>query len=269
MTSKPVHNNLRKQDKKHLLNISPKPLFDNRTNIAVLWSHKSACTFISKWFYFQLGHGVAAEDFHNVHFYRDEVYYKSKIYRQSKSDFANNVRRFSTIKIVRNPYSRAVSSYFQLIHMLKSKNQAALDFVNDKSLKGISFEDFVLKLEESNIAKCNLHWRQQLHPLEQTKSIKVNQIIKLKEANKKIKLIEEKLELRKTNLNRLKKSTHHSKTNSQTDAFVGDKKFTADEFLNRPSFELFYNDVLKEKIYKIYKLDFEFYDYSKKLSLAK
>lgn len=261
--------NLIKPDKEHLLDASPRPLLDNKICVGIFWTLKSGCTFITKWFFYQIGHYKAAEDYYNVHYYRDHVYYNSNLYQHSRTAYEQNNKIFRTIKIVRNPYSRAVSSYFQLISMLSKENESALSFIQDLPKNKITFDVFVNLLMEKDIYTCNKHWRSQVHPLERIKAIKIDHIIDLSDAEKTLKEIEKAMGLKESKLGDLKKSNHHSKIlPKQKNEYVGNKVFGIGDFLHRPSYKYFYDEELCKKIEDIYKIDFETYGYEKSLDYA-
>jgi hypothetical protein len=141
------------------------PLIHPRARVIIIWSAKSACTQTLIWFFHHLGHLRSARDFHIwPHDYRDYVYYYSELYRDAyRLDFST----FKVIRVVRDPYERAVSSFR---HML------AQGFGSDTITKrlryrnigktGLSFAAFLDCLENSDLTNCNPHYRIQRHPIE-------------------------------------------------------------------------------------------------------
>lgn len=250
---------------------NPSPLIDYENKLVLLWTPKSGCSFAIKWFFFQIGHYKAANDFSNwIHHYRIQVFQKSKYNQFARKDFCLNPQKYNFIKVTRNPYERAVSSYVHFLKMVNENHNAVKEILgeNFSTKDEISFEVFVNKLLDIDTTLCDVHWRQQLHPLEiWLKSRKVSpRIIDLNDSLAGFKSIEQEFSLKESNLLKMKTSSHHTKKTSTFDKnnFVGDKPFSASIANRLPSKRQFYNDSLQEKIYNIYKCDFESYNYVKK-----
>ena len=208
--------NNRKTLKKHLLNIQPIPLMHNKLRLMVLWTHKSGCTYLNRWFFDQIGHLKAAQDYYNVHYYRDEVYFKSNLHEHSVEAFQKY--DFDVVKIVRNPYKRAVSSYIQFLGMVDRKNPVANEFYGGQIPKqGITFNEFLSKLKTKDIKTCNMHWRVQTHQIERIDLVKVNHLVKLEESRLGMAKVERRLNLKHTRPHKLRKSSHHTVANKESD----------------------------------------------------
>src|SRR5689334_25375638 len=90
-----------------LLWTDPRPLIHTPQRMIVVFSPKSACTSVLIWFYHQIGHTKAARDYASwPHNYRTDVYYRSRFYRRA---FERDLSKFSLLRIVRDPFERAVS----------------------------------------------------------------------------------------------------------------------------------------------------------------
>jgi hypothetical protein len=147
-----------------LLCASPRPLIDPAKRIIVLFSPKSACSNVAIWFFHQLGHAAAAQDYNQwPHRYRG-VYYKSELYRRA---FRHDLSRYSVIRVIRDPYERAVSS-FRHVHRNGSADHLIARVLgrSDIATSGLSFSEFLDFLETCDLAKCDGHYRLQRHPLE-------------------------------------------------------------------------------------------------------
>lgn len=148
-----------------LLWTDPRPLIFPRKRMIVVFSPKSACSTVVIWFLHQLGHAKAARDYSSwPHRYRTEVYYKSRLYLRA---YERNLSKFSLVRIVRDPFERAVSSFRQVQKGgLADKEMAGVLGRNDMSTTGLSFSEFLDFLERCDLRTCDPHFRIQRHPIE-------------------------------------------------------------------------------------------------------
>jgi len=245
---------------------NPKPVICLNKRLAVFFCAKSGCTFIVKWFFNQIDQLTAALDFHPfVHRYRWMVYSKSKHFIESEKRFIKHEGKdFLKIKVIRNPFERAVSSYIHFLEMLANKHKEINNnFGIGYQKMDYSFAEFLNLLEKIDINSCNIHWRQQFHFIE--KRIKFDHIIYLKDSIKELLKLEKIHNFKKSkNIDRLAQSNHHSskKTDTDKDTFCGFSTFSVAIKKNRPLYKSFYNFELEEKVRKIYKIDFEEYSFN-------
>ena len=148
-----------------LLCRTPPPLIHPQARLLVIYSPKSACTQVSIWFFHHLGHLRAARDFHIwPHDYRDFVYRYSELYRNA---FSMDFTKFKVIRVVRDPYERAVSSYRHMLsHGFRRDSLVNRLRYRDIGRTGLSFAEFLDCLERSDLTNCNPHYRIQRHPIE-------------------------------------------------------------------------------------------------------
>lgn len=240
------------------------PIIDAEHKIALLWNAKAGCTFAVKWMFYQIGLLEKAVAFNSwIHEYREKVYSRTQNYQESLKSCVSP--EYTFIKLVRDPYSRAVSSY---IHALKYKyeNRRISAFlskeVNDD--RGFSYREFIDYLMETGVKNCDIHHRRQTSELEDAGSIKVKHIIKLENSIPEFRKLEELYNLQPAPLDDFRESFHNLKK-IEGDEFCGDREFKAGEesFFN---YKLFYDKELIEKVKKLYKEDFEYYDYSYSLN---
>jgi hypothetical protein len=148
-----------------LLWTDPRPLILPRQRMIVVFSPKSACTSVVIWFFHQLGHLKAARDYASwPHRYRTEVYYKSRVYQRA---FERDLSRYSLVRIVRDPFERAVSSFRHVQKGgLADKPMSKVLGRSDMSTAGLSFSEFLDFLERCDLTSCDPHFRLQRHPIE-------------------------------------------------------------------------------------------------------
>lgn len=254
-----------------LLNTIPKILFDHNKKIVLMWSAKAGCTFVCKWFFAQMNLLDAALYYNKwVHLFRDEVYYRSESYIKNLPDVLNG--EFKVIKVVRNPFARAVSSYITGLAQAVNRDadpahervKKELEAFLKRSLgenESFSFREYVDYLTSIDILKCDIHHRQQLHPLESEGLLIPSYIVDLEECEETLKKIEIELNLQKTDLSLLRKSPHHTKRESRAE-FCGDRKFKWMPQPRLPDYRSFYDKKLIKTITDVYKMDFAAYGYN-------
>lgn len=145
--------------------LDPIPLLLPDAKLMVLFSAKSACTSVVIWFLNHLGHAKAARDYANwPHFYRNEVYYKSKAFRHA---WGTPLREYRLVKVMRDPFQRAASSFRHLVrHIEMDPSVGAFLQRDDLEEKGLSFDEFLRFLEASDVSAVNPHYKLQRHPIE-------------------------------------------------------------------------------------------------------
>ena len=143
----------------------PRPLILPRQQMIVVFSPKSACSSVVIWFFHQLGHAKAARDYASFpHRYRNEVYYKSRAYRHA---IERDLSKYSLVRIVRDPFERAVSSFRHVQKGgLADKPMSKVLGRGDMSTAGLSFSEFLDFLERCDLATCDSHYSLQRHPIE-------------------------------------------------------------------------------------------------------
>ena len=90
------------------------PLFHEDFPLILLWSEKSGCTTLLKWFFYQLGlldDALKHSDW--VHDYENQVF-KARDDYLLDLDRALDKQEKPVVKLVRDPYQRALSSYLSL-----------------------------------------------------------------------------------------------------------------------------------------------------------
>jgi hypothetical protein len=237
--------------------------FIEPANLAVMWSNKAACTTIMKWVFLHNGLLPEALAYGRwIHRYRLRQYQKSSRYRSRLKTFARG--RFITVKVVRNPFERAVSSF---IHAYRTGyDDRAISEVLKRPLdRGhrFSFRDFVTFLERSDLYACNPHHRVQVSPVERRVLFRIRprQIIKIEnDLAKTLNELERSLGLPVSDMtNPLFASEHHTHR-------VIHQELAADLALlprdGLPPASMFYDDDLRHRIARLYAEDFAYYGYS-------
>ncbi len=241
------------------LSAAPRPLYTPENRLALFFSAKAGCTFGIKWFLFQAGQLKAANFYSNwIHRYRTEVFYEAAAYKNNVKNLLEQETR--AVKITRNPYSRAVSSFLHAVRT--GYDDEGLERFLRRKLKDdkLSFREFVNYLEKINVERCNIHHRLQQHRAEQVGAV-VPRIVQLEGSADALPALEQEWSLRKSNLAQLRRSGHHTER-APVGSFMGDFVFssaTAEKSL--PVLHEFYDDDLQQRVAKIYAKDFQAYGY--------
>lgn len=253
------------------------PLYNKNFPLILFWSQKSGCTIFVKWFFFQLGLLDRALQYNPwVHYYREQIYEQQKNYKENLVEEILLSRK-DTIKLVRNPYYRAISSFIALSRnvLLRNKRQQEWKKIkkclynckrynDEKLLENISFKQFLYYLKK-NGAKIGLvdgHRAQQYINNEETY---VSNYIHLENFNSYIHEIEGKYELLDSPETILT-SKHHQAHKMRKQGHYAEKIITEEIFSKNflPTYDSFYDRETTELVNEIFKKDFEVYGYEKK-----
>ncbi len=144
---------------------------------------------------------------------------------------------------VRNPYTRILSAYLDKI---KGNSRKEKSFIlsqlglNQRNLNvDISFERFISALEEQPISVMNNHWRHQYYSTFQ-RNIQYHFVGRFEEFSKDFSYVMHRL--------------------GATDFYKTESRHATN---SSSSFLKYYNDDLMERVYRLYKIDFDTFSYSK------
>jgi hypothetical protein len=232
-------------------------LYEKKFPIILFFSPKSGCTSLVRWFFFQIGLLQKAIDYNPwVHLYRgiyqSEQDYKSELTTQLLLDTPKKV----TYKLVRNPFKRAVSSFFAEFFI-----KEVMQNVHTDTNTGFSFIEFLYQIKKIGASKdlINIHFAQQYVEGEE---LFIQHHIKLEDFESEIKNIEHKYDLLQSPLSDILTSTHHnSKIMTLHVPSAESIKMKSLEG-NLPTYESFYNKETIDLVRAIYKKDFEAYGYN-------
>jgi hypothetical protein len=148
-----------------LLRFNPQPLLDPEKRFIVMWSPKSACTTAYVWFSNLCGFldevAEVVESGGFPHRHRIKVYMHSHRYRDT---IKTDTRDFHVVRIIRDPYSRAVSIFRHALatgFADAAAGRAGLDFE-----QGVSFRQFLEFAASQNMRNSNPHLRPHVHRYE-------------------------------------------------------------------------------------------------------
>lgn len=216
-------------------------LIDRDKKIIMDFTPKAGCTVAVKMFIDHMGllDDVRKKGYNWIHDYRAGVFYP-KFGKVHLTDWCNpEIFKF---KVVRNPYTRAVSSYFKYL----------------EKFQDVSFYEFIeIFLQKQGLAACDPHYQMQSLQTDEY----LNKVVKLENFEEEIQKINELLN---TNFKTNYTSFHHHEKLPPSH-FIGMEKRRNSKVI--PAYKDFYNEEIKNIIYNLYKRDFISYNYSSELIL--
>lgn len=240
--------------------------FVESAGIAVMWSPKAACTTAITWAFQHnglLGEALAFSPW--IHSYRLRHYQKTESYLGRLRHLDRHSRY--VVKIVRNPFERAVSSF---LHAYRHYYE---DFAMREVLQRpvdrqhrFSFREFVELLERSNLERCNPHHRVQSTPLERHVlfGLKPHRVVRIEDGLEgALSEIEREFRLTETDFaNPVFRSYHHT-SRAPSPESAADRTDLRGPVL--PPAAAFYDEDLIGRIARLYAEDFRRYGYDTRL----
>lgn len=246
--------------------MSRPPHYHRDFPLVLLWSPKSGCTTLVKWFFDQIGLLEQALQYNPwVHHFEFEVYKRSPDY------YADVLREMlaskrHTVKLVRNPYARAVSA-FLILALLENKlfDDVRATIVNHPAVRrvrgeGITFRRFLTYLAHAGQegAGVNMHFAPQYMEGEEHD---VDQYIYLENLTGEIRALERVHGLRRSNLARLSKSSHHTSSGMRYTGAYADVNLLDPHYPRFPTADSFYDDETEALVRLVYRQDYAAYGY--------
>lgn len=248
------------------------PLYDEKMPIMLLWSQKAGCTNLTKWFFYQVDLYDQALEYHpSVHVYKAGKFFNQENYLQN---IAKNHHKIDVVKLVRNPYKRAVSSFLTFSHYCYSSRRKNIGmhrdwekvyalFYNKKPpYKGLSFKQFLYYLDEvgASATQVDGHLAQQYIEGEEHLDI---QLIKVENLSEDIKRLEKSYRLKQSPPSLISQQKNHHGTKMSLDEDHSNIPITSEMLLSGklPSYEYFYDEENFELCTKIFKKDIDQYRY--------
>lgn len=251
---------------------TPKPLFHKDFPLVIYWSPKSGCTSATKWFFHHLALLEEALEYNPwIHEYKSQVFFKAENYNKNLLKKIINSRT-TVVKIVRNPFSRTVSSYLAINDRggksrkswQRKERRKIFKFLQteDKDENSFTFRDFVAYLRANTSRE--MHLAPQIHPSEKQGYVNIDILIKVENLRKGLLELEHKFSLKRTNFDKIFESGHHVNYSDDSKELCCDKVFPFLRPADYPilSYQNFYDEELRKFVSEIYAEDFKRYGYS-------
>ena len=225
-------------------------LVDKNNKVILFWIHKAGCTTAAKMFFKSMGILDESNSYNSFpHLYRQDIFYKK--YGYGNKEILED-KTYRKMKVVRNPYSKVVSSY--ITYCKCHKLWGSDDPIN------ISFREFIKlltfdpkKIKMVMLAHCETQYDENVDPY-------INNIIKLETFEKDLSIFNEQ---HKTNysISGLSESSHHTVRDKNITIFVGDHNYFEIIKIGIPEYKNFYDDQIRKMVEFLYHVDIEKYDY--------
>ncbi len=183
-------------------------------------------------------------------------------------------KKFAKFKLVRSPYTRALSGFLMLLRNYESNDADPTGFLSFACQRNsissplrLSFKSFCLSLKYIDLNNTDPHFRLQKHPLEISKKMTLDRVIKLENLEKDIAKLNRDFNL---NLNyskyKNKKYEHHA-TEKFSNSKVEDIASVSYGDYSHLDFDKksFYNAEMREIVEALYLRDFTAYNYDFKV----
>ncbi|WP_411845340.1 sulfotransferase family 2 domain-containing protein [Roseibacillus persicicus] len=223
-------------------------------------SPKSGCTVASKLFFGHLGlleEALKLDPW--IHRYRIG-------YRKNNRVSLKNLSSpdYFSFKVVRSPYTRAVSSYTHTMRTKISK-VALLKYLGYSSKDEVSFYDFMRFLSSIDMRQANRHYGLQAL-MQEGKAFTYDYVLKLEALEEGLAEIETRFGKKFSIEKKVKGSVHHTDKGKSAGDCVAKTPFGSlpkktDGSLLQPPYADFYDPTARELVETVYRRDFELYDY--------
>ena len=243
---------------------TPRPWLNPDRNMMVLWSAKSACTTSFVWFLNSIGW---LEDFRRsrsyAHRFRRDIYEKSDLVRRGRAKLIDD---YTILHIIRDPYTRAVSSYRQALKFgFADRGSYSLPGSPLDRNAGFSFTEFLDVLGEVDLTRGNVHWKLQVHPVEALRRPERVINISRQDLFEELTRVEEEFGLPHTDCASLdwlhrQEARRKSRPDAAASGDSSDVPFTrADAEGQRPwpDYQRFLTPAVRRRIERLYARDFE------------
>lgn len=232
-------------------------LYDKKNKVILDWSHKCGCTVTTKMFFSAMGLLDDVQKFRSggIHTYRTK---KFRYDHPVTTKDVLNPENF-LFKVVRNPYTRIVSSYIDACAKHnENKRNDYLAVTGIKNYQELTFNQFVNALASIDLAhQANPHQLVQIKNYER-KGLRQPYICKLENLNEDIKNVNKYCNSH-FSIDGLS-SAHHAKKSGKLTELCTNKPFS--EFAGIvPEYKYFYDRETFDKVTALYDEDIKQYHY--------
>jgi hypothetical protein len=237
------------------------PLIDLAHRLIIFWSPRCGSTATLIWFFNAIGEqerlrGTSAHRLRTI--WLEE---QQDLYRRLDDFYTDD--SFTRIVVARNPYDRAVSSYYLAITSPVTSQwkevRRTLPDVDDE--RRLSFREFVRFLTLIDLSSCDLHWRLQSAQDWHEKRLKIDEFVRVESLEADLRRIGDRLgiqaPIKLASVSPPAEQPELSKL-CDLDLIELEERFGRDEKdrLRLPSHHLFFDDQLAAEVRRLYEQDF-------------
>lgn len=255
------------------------PLHAEGFPLVLLFSQKSGCTSFTRWFLHHIGKLEEALALHPlVHRYRTRFFTRQPGYKEEAERLLKSGER-PVVKLVRNPYDRAVSSFIHTVHNARERENKVWErqLVADAreragkpqtAVPTLSFRDYMrhLAVIGTTLNDVNRHIAMQFVPDEKGR---VDRLIRLERFDEEIRRLEADYGLPASPLELVSGSHHHKRPPAPAapaldpGASAAGLEITRFDVLARrlPPYAAMYDEETAELVRRSFAPDFEEYGY--------
>jgi hypothetical protein len=230
-------------------------LVDRKRRIIMAFTPRASCTLAVSMFIHHMGLYQEAKEVSDwIHHYRRTVLEKKPQYIANAKDWENP--HIIKIKVVRNPYYRAVSCYTHFIRSIDSN---------------LSFEQYLISMLENRIDDLNNHelMIRDYHGKSQRTQWdhSINHIVKVEQLERELKLLDYRYNTSMLDSYQSVRAgnSHIMTKDHQIKEFVGEKEGNFFRRPNRefkiPDYQYFYNQRVRCLVEKLYGDDIRYFNY--------
>tara|TARA_R100000008_G_C3538169_1_gene143279 strand:- start:75 stop:821 length:747 start_codon:yes stop_codon:yes gene_type:complete len=227
-------------------------LINHKKRVILLWNGKCGCTSLKKWWADNLNPNDINDslnyDGDSSSFHRWEAvipnHTKDKYtfdvhaifgYNPWNKDVDKKYQDYTKIMVIRNPWKRLVSHYIGQIQS-NINYEYRVDHIYSPNLEGISFDEFIDLLLETPLDKLEMHYALQTANLHE--DTKIDYIINTENMSIEIPIISKSLGFAATDIEKWGYPTNYTK-----------------------DWKLYYNNISKNKVAKLYNKDIEVFGF--------
>lgn len=137
------------------------PLCDHNKKLLINFLPKNACTFTKYWFMHNTSLKISKPHEEKVHLWYREKHLPS--IAQVQIPDPKLAKQYFTAMLIRNPYSRIVSSFLQVLEHggLRKQLSDALNLTSEQ-VKSLTFRQFLEGIKKVDLDQCDGHLRRQV-----------------------------------------------------------------------------------------------------------
>ncbi|MCA9370488.1 MAG: sulfotransferase family 2 domain-containing protein [Candidatus Peregrinibacteria bacterium] len=248
----------------HKIEEPPFPLCSQALKLCIVYSAKSGSLYALEWFLRQ--HNLyegAHKSYSWLHRYRTNILENDEAYLNALRNVTQETH--TIIRVVRDPFARAVSSFLHCIrHIERKPEMLPLPLQNGLGTT-LTFRQFMHALLEIDLKTCNAHYRVQTREVERSGVLAPDILIRVEEIEEGFRTVENILGLPHMTIDHAPTSRHRNTYRSSVPGqCAADIQISRDILKHHgsPWYTDFYDQELISMVQDLYQEDFIRFGYS-------